>query len=181
MSLQEEARIKMTKCKGCRICNGEACRGMTPGPGGKGSGEGFVANYKEWRKYGLVYDCIHEDYEIDTSLHMLGMDVAAPIFVAPIASIRQHYGCEKDEYSYTNDILHGMQALNMVPFFGDGASFELFDAPLCALEKNNGYGIMTVKPWGDQVLQDKMDRIKKAKIKDIIEKNIQYKESINVI
>ena len=38
------ARQKCGICRCCPSCNGRACRGETPGPGGKGTGSAFVRN-----------------------------------------------------------------------------------------------------------------------------------------
>ena len=157
MELYEIARKKMTICKGCPVCNGLACRGLTPGCGGKGSGEGFVRNYQSFRNIGLVMDCIHEDYKVDTSCTLFGVKMSAPIFVAPIGNIPPHMGCEYDDYSYTNDITIGMRNAGMVPFFGDGAKKETFKAPMKALEESGGYGIMTIKPWSKEFLDQKLE------------------------
>lgn len=157
MELYEKARNKMNVCKGCKVCNGEACRGLNPGPGGKGSGEGFVRNVKMLKNIGLVYDCIHEDYEVDTSVTLFGRELSAPIFVAPIANVTQHFGTDYNEYSYTSDICEGMKRVNMLPFYGDGVKEEFFDAPMKALSKSGGYGIMTIKPWADEIVMKKLN------------------------
>ena len=156
MELHEKAREKMNVCKGCKNCNGEVCRGLNPGPGGKGSGEGFVRNVKMLQNIGLVYDCIHEDYEVDTSTELFSMKLSAPIFVAPIANVTQHFGTEYNEYLYTNDICEGMKRVGMVPFYGDGVNEAFFKAPMKALEAHDGYGIMTIKPWSDEIVEMKL-------------------------
>lgn len=159
MGYKDNAREKMTMCKACVNCNGEACRGKNPGPGGKGSGESFVRNVKKLAEIGLVYDCIHEDYEIDTSITLFNQKMSAPIFVAPIANVTQHFGTEYNEYQYTVDITEGMKAVGMYPFFGDGVKAEFFDAPYQALSKSNGYGIMTIKPWAKDIVDAKLNKI----------------------
>ena len=37
--IKQEAKTKMSKCRACPVCNGLACRGEVPGPGGKDPGQ----------------------------------------------------------------------------------------------------------------------------------------------
>ena len=53
-----EARKKCKICRCCPVCNGLACRGETPGPGGKGSGESFVRNAKMLKEIFITMDTI---------------------------------------------------------------------------------------------------------------------------
>ena len=43
-------------CKVCPVCNGMACKGIIPGPGGKGSGNVFVRNYKAFQEIKNKYE-----------------------------------------------------------------------------------------------------------------------------
>lgn len=157
MELFEIAREKMTVCKGCRVCNGEACRGNSLGPGGKGTGESFVRNVEALRDIKLVMDTIHEDYDVSCECEMFGRSMSAPIFAAPIASVKDHFGCDMDEYEYNDAIVSGMRESDMFAFLGDGAKDSFFNAPIKALTKYNGDAIMTIKPWEKRVLSKKLE------------------------
>ena len=50
----DTARKDMLTCKVCKECNGEACRGVMPGPGGKGTGVGFVRSYQKLQEIKLL-------------------------------------------------------------------------------------------------------------------------------
>lgn len=91
MRLQNYAKENMTICKMCRSCNGETCRGWTPGPGGKGSGSGFVRNVAKLKDVTIDMKLIRDDYEVDSSFDFFGMKCAAPIFAAPIANVAINY------------------------------------------------------------------------------------------
>lgn len=157
MELYELAREKMTVCKGCRFCNGEACRGNSLGPGGKGTGESFIRNITSLRDIRLVMDTIHEDYEVSCECELFGKKMSAPIFAAPIASVKDHFGCEMDEYEYNDVIVSGMRESGMYAFLGDGVKDSYFNAPIKALTKYNGEAIMTIKPWEKRVLDKKLE------------------------
>lgn len=157
MELYELARAKMTICKGCKDCNGEACRGNSLGPGGKGTGESFVRNVKKLRELSLVMDTIHEDYDVNCECELFGHTMSAPIFVAPIASVKDHFGCEMDEYEYNEAIVAGSRESGIYAFLGDGVKDSYFNAPIKALNMHQGEAIMTIKPWEQKVLSKKLD------------------------
>lgn len=70
--LLKNARENMNgNCKACKICNGEACRGVMPGPGGKATGDGFVRSYNKLQQIKVHMDTIYEEAPIDTSCTFL--------------------------------------------------------------------------------------------------------------
>ena len=87
----DNARGLMTSCKVCRVCNGEACRGVLPGVGGKGNGDNFVRNYQKLQEVKLHLDTLCEAGPIDTGMDFLGKRVDLPFFAAPLASIENQY------------------------------------------------------------------------------------------
>ncbi len=49
----ENAREKMApRCRACPECNGIACKGVMPGPGGKGAGRTFQRNFSYRAEHG---------------------------------------------------------------------------------------------------------------------------------
>ena len=65
------ARQKCTICRCCPSCNGLACRGETPGPGGKGSGSAFVRNVEKLNAVTIVMDTIVSNEEVSTASDFL--------------------------------------------------------------------------------------------------------------
>ena len=61
----DTARKDMLTCKVCKECNGEACRGVMPGPGGKGTGVGFVRSYQK------LQEIADRQAELETQLEQL--------------------------------------------------------------------------------------------------------------
>jgi hypothetical protein len=84
----------------CKECNGEVCRGLTPGPGGKGQGHTFVRNVAAFKQVKLHMRVIGENVEPDTTFQGFGSSYAAPIFAAPISNVKVNYGSLVDEETY---------------------------------------------------------------------------------
>ncbi len=47
-------------CKVCPVCNGIACKGVIPGPGGKASGDVFVRNHKAFQDIKVNMNTLYE-------------------------------------------------------------------------------------------------------------------------
>ena len=148
----------MTICKMCRVCNGETCRGLTPGPGGKGSGQTFVRNVAKLKEITLNMRVLHSDSDVDCRAQLFGKTLKAPIFAAPIANIGANYGSSVSESEYIEALAAGCEAAGLLPFFGDGVQDEFFSLPLETLGKHEGYGIPTVKPWVNEIAFEKIAR-----------------------
>lgn len=94
------AKERMTICKMCRVCNGETCRGWTPGPGGKGTGSSFVRNVSKLKEVTLNMKLIRDDYEVDSSFDFFGLTCDAPIFVAsPAWAFARNYIGNRGNYA----------------------------------------------------------------------------------
>ncbi len=163
MTLEEiklHAKENMTICKMCRICNGETCRGWTPGPGGKGSGSSFVRNVSKLKDITLNMKLIREDYEVDSTYDFFGFKCDAPIFVAPIANVVINYGSKIDEITYLNALTKGATQANLPVFLGDGANREAFEMPLKIHQSMNTQTVMTIKPWTMDLTMQKLAEVK---------------------
>ncbi len=156
--VKDSAKSRMSICKMCRICNGEACRGMTPGPGGKGSGQTFVRNVAKLKEITLNMRVLHSDENVDCSTEFFKTKLKAPIFAAPIAGVLINYGSSVSESDYLEALATGCEAAGLLPFFGDGVKSEFFDQPLETIQKHNGFGIPTVKPWINDITIEKIGR-----------------------
>ena len=141
------AKALCAKCRCCPVCNGLACRGETPGPGGKGSGSAFVRNAEMLKKVFITMDTISDNTEIDTTSEFFGHKVSFPVYAAPISGILQNYGAELDDMSYTRALVDGCRRAGTLAFTGDGMHDEMFKGPMSVVAQHEGFGVPTIKPW----------------------------------
>ena len=133
------AKSQCAKCRCCPVCDGRACRGETPGPGGKGSGSAFVRNRKMLKKILIQMDTITSNEEIDTASDFFGHPVALPVYAAPISGIEQNYGAKMRDDDYTRELVEGCLQANTLAFTGDGMHDEMFKGPMEIVKQHNGY------------------------------------------
>lgn len=154
----KNAKNKMTICKMCLNCNGEACRGLIPGPGGKGSGSTFVNNFKALRKIQLNMKVIRNDFDVDCKFDYFGTSFQAPIMIAPMASVQGHFGCDILEKDFVCDLGLGAKEANILSFYGDGKDPDFFGASTNILSQYQ-YGVPTIKPWSMSLVKEKIDSV----------------------
>jgi 4-hydroxymandelate oxidase len=171
MATLEEVKISaknnMSICKMCKSCNGETCRGWTPGPGGKGSGSGFVRNVAKLKQVTLNMRVLREDAEVNSTFDFFGKELAAPIMAAPIANVKINYGSSVDEITYLNALGYGCKQAGLLAFLGDGANREAFEMPLNLHRELPDYTVMTIKPWLLEQVFAKMSEVKACSPKAI--------------
>lgn len=161
------AKNNMSICKMCKSCNGETCRGWTPGPGGKGSGSAFVRNVAMLKHITLNMRVLREDAEVNSSFEFFGSELTAPIMAAPIANVKINYGSSVDEISYLQALGYGCKQAGLLAFLGDGANREAFEMPLKLHKQLPEHTVMTVKPWLLEQVFSKLGEIKMCKPKAI--------------
>ncbi len=159
----ENARKYMNgNCKVCKVCNGEACRGTIPGPGGKATGDGFVRSYKKFQEIKVHMDTIYEEGPIDTSCTLFGHTFKYPVFAAPIMGTNVQYGEKYYYHDYNRAVLNGCKDAGTLAFtFFDPNDQKALDE----IVEIGGLGIPTVKPWPVDVM---MRQFKEAEDKGII-------------
>jgi isopentenyl diphosphate isomerase/L-lactate dehydrogenase-like FMN-dependent dehydrogenase len=150
------AKQAMTVCKMCKECNGEVCRGLTPGPGGKGQGHTFVRNVAAFKQVKLHMRVIGENVEPDTTFQGFGSSYAAPIFAAPISNVKVNYGSLVDEETYLKGLVDGMRQSQLLAFLGDAPALSTFNLSCAAMHENPMHTIMTVKPWEHNALKQRL-------------------------
>lgn len=144
-------------CKICTECNGIACRGKIPGPGGKGTGLGFIRNYQDLKKICLKMDTIYAPQGVSTEVEIFGKKFSAPIFVAPIGGVAMHYSQAYNDFTYSEAVLEGSLAAGTFAFTGDCVQDAVFKETMQALKKAKGCGIPTIKPWS---LKEVLERLR---------------------
>ncbi|OHD78325.1 MAG: alpha-hydroxy-acid oxidizing enzyme [Spirochaetes bacterium RIFOXYC1_FULL_54_7] len=134
-------------CKVCPECNGIACRGKIPGPGGKGTGLGFIRSYQALRNIGLNMDTIYEARPISTRTRLFGRELSMPVFAAPIGAVGLHYNETYNDLTYSDAVLRGCLAAGTAAFTGDGVKDDIFKGTIEAIKALGGQGVPTIKPW----------------------------------
>ncbi len=160
----ENAKGKAVKCRFCPECNGIACKGQIPGLGGKGSGSSFIRNVEKMKDVRINLDVLVENHPIDTSSVLFSYPVSLPVFVAPIAGIKNNYGAEMSEADYTEAVVKGAIDAGTLAFCGDGVDPKMFFEPVDIIQKYDGKGICTMKPWSQGGIDERLDYIKDKKI-----------------
>lgn len=143
-------------CKVCPQCNGIACKGVIPGPGGKGTGIGFIRNYQAFRQIALNMDTLHEVREPDSSIELFGQKFELPVFAAPVGAVQLHYSDLYDDLTYSETLVEGCKNAGIVAFTGDGVKNEVFDGTAVAIGRHGGFGIPTIKPWRKEEIIEKI-------------------------
>ncbi|HTX72851.1 MAG TPA: alpha-hydroxy-acid oxidizing protein [Rectinemataceae bacterium] len=151
MTIQEvREKAKQTigpHCKVCPECDGRACRGQIPGPGGKGTGSGFMRNYADLRKIRLAMDTIYEPRPVSTETKLFGRTFSLPVFAAPVGAVGLHYSDAYNDLSYSAAVLKGCVRAGTAAFTGDGVKDEVFTGTIESIKAVGGVGFPTIKPW----------------------------------
>lgn len=134
-------------CSVCPECNGVACKGKIPGPGGKGTGLGFIRNYQDLKKIRLVMDTVYAPAAASTKTTLFGREFALPVFAAPVGAVELHYSSAHTDLSYSAAVLEGCKAAGSAAFTGDGVKDEVYNGTIDAIKAIGGHGVPTIKPW----------------------------------
>lgn len=155
--LTEARRNMAPKCRVCKECNGQACRGEIPGVGGKGTGNSFVANYAFLSRIKINMDTIYENKGQDSSVSFFGRTFAAPVFAAPISGLGNNYNGYLTEKTYAEALVAGCEKAGCAAFTGDGAPDNYFIDPLDSVKAAKGAAVPTIKPWAVETVFQKME------------------------
>lgn len=161
----ENARKRMApRCKVCPECNGIACKGMMPGPAGKGTARTFRRNFA-WpaEHVWLEMDVTGGEKERNMEIELFGKTFAAPIFVAPIGLLPYTYSEDMSDKLYCDAVMQGAKASGTLAFGGGGPNAENFYEPLEAIKENGGWGIPTLKPWSVEVVKERLKEVEAVK------------------
>lgn len=154
-------RDKNLKCRICRDCDGVACRGEIPGLGGKGSGDSFIRNRKAVKRVRLKMNVLTMNTSINTDCYIFDEKMSLPLFVAPISNVRGNYGIDMDDKEFNTYIVEACKEMNIISFVGDGKDIEKsFKECVDVVDSNDGYGIVTMKPWTKNGIDIRCDYLK---------------------
>ena len=145
-------------CKACPVCDGRGCKNAIPGPGAKGLGDVAMRNYDAWRQVRVNMDTLVEPCgPADTSCELFGRRWSMPVFIGPVGDVNRHYGPSLDTLAYNRLSLAAAAAQGVAAFTGDGVDRQLFVNSCEAIREAGGVGVPTVKPWGEDVVADRME------------------------
>lgn len=160
----EQARERIGNyCKACPECNGKACRNQMPGPGSKGIGDTAIRNYDKWKDIRLQMDTIAENKPVDTSLELFGKTFQYPFFAGPVGAVQLHYGDCQTDVTYNDILVSACAEYGIAAFTGDGIDSNVMVAATKAIQKTDGIGIPTVKPWNLDTIKEKMNLVHTSK------------------
>lgn len=149
-------------CKACNVCNGRACGNRIPGPGAKGLGDTAIRNFENWQKVRVNMDTLCENRKADTSTRLFGKTFRMPVFAGPVGAVNLHYGSKYDDLSYNRILLEACAENGIAAFTGDGSNAQVMISATEAIKGVDGMGVPTVKPWGKEVVEEKMKMVKSS-------------------
>lgn len=122
--IKDNARLLMKpRCMVCPVCNGRACAGKSPGPGGKGSGLTFQRNYSYLAERVKIHmDVLHSQFSPDTSAELLGHTISLPVLAAPIGMVSFSFSEALNEYTYAKAVVAGTVEAGTFAFTGGGCA-----------------------------------------------------------
>ncbi len=144
-------------CKACPVCDGRACGNTIPGPGCKGPNNTAARNYTKWQDVLLNMDTLCENCPVDVSYRLFGWDFKAPIFIAPLGGLKLHYGEKYDDFAYNSILVPAAAEYGVAAFTGDGMDPEIMKSSVRDMEKVQGIGVPTIKPWNKEAVFEKLD------------------------
>lgn len=154
----ERARAALSpRCTVCPVCNGRACAGRIPGPGGKGTGATAQRNFSYLAEHVKVEQrVLRAPFETDCTLELAGKQFATPIFAAPIGLIEGNYASHLTERTYAEAVVTGTQQAGSVAFTGGGSYDGCFLDPLEVIAQAGGWGVPTLKPWRMELVEERI-------------------------
>ena len=155
--LEQARKALAPRCKVCPVCNGRACAGVMPGPGGKGTGATAQRNFSYLAEHVKVEQrVLRAPFETDCTLELAGKQFATPIFAAPIGLIEGNYASHLTERTYAEAVVTGTQQAGSVAFTGGGSYDGCFLEPLEVIARAGGWGVPTLKPWRMELVEERV-------------------------
>ncbi|WP_415713319.1 alpha-hydroxy-acid oxidizing protein [Maridesulfovibrio sp.] len=154
-------------CKVCPVCNGKACVGEVPGMGGLGTASSFKNNVKALEALKLNMRTIHEFSEPDTSVNVMGIDLDIPVIAAPIGGVEFNMGGKVSEIDYVTNKLKACKEKGIIGCTGDGVPPFIYESGFAAIKEVGGHGIPFIKPWGEEELNEKLQKAQETGCKII--------------
>ena len=150
-------------CRVCKVCDGFACAGEVPGMGGLGTASSFKANVTALKEIRFNMRLIHDVTEPDTSVSILGKRLSLPVLAAPIGGVSFNMGGAVSEEDYIRSIIFGCREKGIMGCTGDGVPDFIHETALDVIRQADCHGIPFIKPWAEQELFEKLEKVKQSK------------------
>ena len=155
--------LMQPRCMVCPVCNGKACAGKTPGPGGKGAGLTFQRNVNYLKEHVKInMDVLCSQFSPNTSTEIFDQTISLPVLAAPIGMVAFSFSDDLNEYTYAQAVVTGMLEAGSLAFTGGGAHEESFYEPLKVIAEHSGCAVPTLKPWVDEILYERIAFLEKV-------------------
>jgi len=154
MTYQEvlnNARARSTLCKVCPECNGLACKGMVPGPGGKGDGKSFTNCVTYLKNIDIMMNPIFDNsLGQDSSIELFGQKLSMPVLGAPCGGSKLNFGSDMPEFEFTEAQVLGALAAGTITFTPDAPIDEMYLHGIEMTRRAGGLTVPTIKPWKNE-------------------------------
>ena len=147
-------------CRVCPECNGKACVGEVPGMGGLGTAAAFMDNVAALKELQFNMRLVHDVTEPDTGVSLFGMDFSLPLLAAPIGGVSFNMGGQISEEAYVHSIIQGCKSQGIMGCTGDGVPDFIHETGLAEIKAAGGHGIPFIKPWEDEELYEKIEKVR---------------------
>ena len=144
------------QCRVGPVCDGKACRGQIPGVGGIGSGRSFTVCREYLDSVRVMMDVVCAPGEIDTSIELFGRRFSIPFFLAPLGGMGMNYNGYLTDDQFGEMSVLGMAEAGGFAFTPDNPAVAGFRAALPYIKAAGGLGVVTVKPWGPEMLRGRI-------------------------
>ncbi len=145
-------------CRVCKVCDGKACIGETPGMGGCGTASSFHNNYNSLKNVRLNLRLIHDVREPNLAISFLGMKLDMPLLIAPIGGISYNMKSAIPEDAYIKAIVDGAKECGILGTTGDGVPDIIHESGYKAIAEAHGFGIPFIKPWEGKEFDMKFEK-----------------------
>ncbi len=135
-----------------------------PGIGGVGTGSSFMANFDSLSRIKLNLCTIHDAAVPDLSYDFFGRRLKMPILVAPVGGMAINMGGAMEEKEHLAGMVEGAEQAGSIGFTCDGPAPLLFDVGMEVLKKNQGWGVVTIKPREENAFLERVRRAEDAKV-----------------
>ena len=147
----DTARARATLCRVCPECNGLACKGMVPGPGGKGDGKSFTNCLTYLKNIDIMMNPIYDNTAgQDPSIELFGKKFSMPVMAAPCGGAKLNFGCEDfNDYQMTEAMVLGSLDAGTISFTPDAPIDEMYLNGIEVTKRTGGLAVPTIKPWAN--------------------------------
>lgn len=147
----DRARARSTLCKVCPECNGLACKGMVPGPGGKGDGRSFTNCLTYLKNIDILINPIFDNsLGQDGSIELFGKTLSMPVMGAPCGGAGMNFGSDMTEFEMTEAMVLGALGAGTLSFTPDAPQDEMFLNGIEMAKRTGGMAVPTIKPWKNE-------------------------------